>query len=349
MTALPTSLVGSYPQPDWLIDRERLGSQMPPRVRARELWRVDPQWLEEAQDDATLVAIRDQERAGLDVITDGEQRRESYSNRFATAIRGVDIDNPGSTIGRTGEPTPVPRISGPLQREAPVQVRDVEFLRANTDRTIKITVPGPFTMAQQAQNEHYEREEELACAFADVVREEIQDLFAAGADIVQLDEPWMEARPEAARRYGLETLQRALDGVDGTTVLHICFGYPLFVPDHPTGYQFLTELNGAPVDQISIETAQSKLDVSVLADLPDKTIILGVIALDSPEVESAETVEERIRRALPHKPLEQLVAAPDCGMKYLPRDAAFAKLQALVAGASAVRQAQNSREASSAP
>jgi 5-methyltetrahydropteroyltriglutamate--homocysteine methyltransferase len=346
---LPTSLVGSYPQPDWLIDRERLRSQMPPRVRARELWRIDSRWLEEAQDDATLVAIRDQERAGLDVITDGEQRRESYSNRFATAIRGVDIDNPGTTIGRTGEPTPVPRISGPLQREAPVQVRDVEFLRASTDRTIKITVPGPFTMAQQAQIEHYEREEELAFAFAAVVREEIADLFAAGADIVQLDEPWMEARPEAARRYGLETLQRALDGIDGTTVLHICFGYPLFVPDHPTGYQFLAELNGAPVDQISIETAQSHLDLEVLEELPDKTVILGVIALDSAEVETPETVTERIGRALPHKPLEQLVAAPDCGMKYLPRDAAFAKLESLVAGARAVRQGQNSREASSAP
>src|SRR3954453_4646254 len=270
---LPTSLVGSYPQPSWLIDRERLGSQMPPRVRARGLWRIDPQWLEEAQDDATLIAIRDQERAGLDVITDGEQRRESYSNRFATAIRGVDIDNPGSTIGRTGEPTPVPRISGPLQRETPVQVRDVEFLRAHTDRTIKITVPGPFTMAQQAQNEHYEREEELAFAFADVVREEVADLFGAGADIVQLDEPWMEARPEAARRYGLETVQRALDGIDGTTVLHICFGYPLFVPDHPTGYQFLAELAAAPADQISIETAQSGLDLEVLGELPGKTVL----------------------------------------------------------------------------
>jgi 5-methyltetrahydropteroyltriglutamate--homocysteine methyltransferase len=346
---LPTSLVGSYPQPDWLIDRERLRSQMPPRVRARELWRIDPRWLEEAQDDATLVAIRDQERAGLDVITDGEQRRESYSNRFATAIHGVDIDNPGTTIGRTGEPTPVPRISGPLRRTAPVQVRDVEFLRASTDRTIKITVPGPFTMAQQAQNEHYEREEELAFAFADVVRDEIADLFAAGADIVQLDEPWMEARPDAARRYGLETTARALDGIDGTTILHICFGYPLFVPDHPTGYEFLTELNAAPVDQISIETAQSKLDLTVLADLPDKTIVLGVIALDTADVESPETVAERIGRALAHKPLEQLVAAPDCGMKYLPREAAYAKLQSLVAGANAVRQRQNSREASSAP
>src|SRR3954462_7121268 len=284
-TILPTSLVGSYPQPSWLIDRERLRSQMPPRVRARELWRIDPQWLEEAQDDATLVAVRDQERAGLDVITDGEMRRESYSNRFATAIRGVDIDNPGTTIGRTGEPTPVPRVSGPLAREAPVQVRDVEFLRASTERTIKITVPGPFTMAQQAQNEHYERDEELAFAFADVVREEIADLFAAGADSVQLDEPWMEARPEAARRYGLQTLQRALDGIEGTTILHICFGYPLFVPEHPTGYQFLAELNAAPVDQISIETAQSKLELDVLEQLPDKTVILGVIALDTADVE----------------------------------------------------------------
>jgi 5-methyltetrahydropteroyltriglutamate--homocysteine methyltransferase len=338
-TILPTSLVGSYPQPDWLIDRERLRAVMPPRVRARELWRIEPQWLEEAQDDATLVAVRDQERAGLDVITDGEMRRESYSNRFATAIRGVDIDNPGSTIGRTGEPTPVPRISGPLHREGSVQVRDVQFLRAATDRTIKMTVPGPFTMAQQAQNEHYEREEDLAFAFADVVREEIAELFAAGADIVQLDEPWMEARPDAARRYGLETLQRALDGVQGTKTLHICFGYPLFVPDHPTGYQFLTELASSPVDQISIETAQSNLDVSVLSELGDKTVILGVIALDSPEVETPEVVAERIGRALVHKPVEQLVAAPDCGMKYLPRDAAYAKLESLVAGAKAVREA----------
>jgi 5-methyltetrahydropteroyltriglutamate--homocysteine methyltransferase len=285
------------------------------------------------------VAVRDQERAGLDVITDGEMRRESYSNRFATAIRGVDIDNPGTTIGRTGEPTPVPRISAPLHREGSVQVRDVRFLRAATDRTIKMTVPGPFTMAQQAQNEFYEREEDLAFAFADVVREEIVELFAAGADIVQLDEPWMEARPEAARRYGLETLHRALDGVEGTKVLHICFGYPLFVPDHPTGYQFLTELADAPVDQISIETAQSNLDVSVLSELGDKKVILGVIALDTPEVETPETVAERIRRALPHKPVEQLVAAPDCGMKYLPRNAAYAKLEALVAGAKAVREA----------
>jgi 5-methyltetrahydropteroyltriglutamate--homocysteine methyltransferase len=348
-STLPTSLVGSYPQPDWLIDRERLRSQMPPRVRARELWRIDPRWLQEAQDDATLIAVRDQERAGLDVITDGEQRRESYSNRFATAIRGVDIDNPGTTIGRTGEPTPVPRVSGPLAREAPVQVRDVEFLRASTERTIKITVPGPFTMAQQAQNEHYERDEELAFAFADVVRQEIADLFRAGADIVQLDEPWMEARPEAARRYGLQTLQRALDGIEGTTILHICFGYPLFVPDHPTGYRFLTELAAAPVDQISIETAQSGLDLEVLEALPGKTVVLGVIALDTADVESPATVAERIERALPHKPLEELVAAPDCGMKYLPRDPAFAKLQSLVAGARAVRQGQNSREASSAP
>jgi 5-methyltetrahydropteroyltriglutamate--homocysteine methyltransferase len=337
---IPTSLVGSYAQPEWLLDRDKLRGRFPPRLRARELWRVDPRFLEEAQDDATQLAILDQERAGLDVITDGEMRRESYSNRFATAIRGVDIDNPGTTIGRTGEPTPVPRISGPLHREGSIQVRDVQFLRAATDRTIKMTVPGPFTMAQQAQNEHYEREDDLAFAFADVVREEIVELFAAGADIVQLDEPWMEARPDAARRYGLETLQRALDGVQGTKTLHICFGYPLFVPDHPTGYHFLTELAEAPVDQISIETAQSNLDVSVLSDLGDKTVILGVIALDSPEVETPEIVAERIRRALPHKPVEQLVAAPDCGMKYLPRDSAYAKLEALVAGAKAVREAR---------
>jgi 5-methyltetrahydropteroyltriglutamate--homocysteine methyltransferase len=280
-----------------------------------------------------LVAIRDQERAGLDIVTDGEMRRESYSNRFATALAGVDLDNPGSTRDRRGGTVPVPRIVGPIRRREQVQVRDLEFLRANTDRLVKMTVPGPFTMAQQAQNDFYEHEEEVALAYADAVREEILDLFAAGADVVQLDEPWMEARPEPARRYGVQTVQRALDGVEGTTALHICFGYPSFVPDHRPSYEFLAELAAAPVDQISIETAQANLDVSVLEQLAGKTIILGVIALDTAEVETAETVAERIRRALPYKSAAQLIAAPDCGMKYLPRDAAFAKLQALVAGA----------------
>jgi len=334
---LPTSLVGSYPQPDWLIDRDALRERLPPRVRARELWRVDERWLEEAQNDATLVAIRDQERAGLDIVTDGEVRRESYSNRFATSLAGVDLENPGFTTGRTGKPTAVPRIVGPLRREAPICLDDLRFLKANTDRPVKLTLPGPFTMSQQAQDEFYGREEDLAFAYADAVREEITELFAAGADVVSLDEPWMEARPEPARRYGLETIQRALDGVSGTTGLHICFGYPAFVADHPPGYEFLTELAASPVDQISIETAQSRLDLSVLEALAGKTIILGVIALDTPDVESAETVAERIRRALPHKDATELIAAPDCGMKYLSREAAFGKLEALVAGARAVR------------
>ena len=337
MTLLPTSLVGSYPQPGWLIDREALQAHVPARIRARELWRVDPRYLQEAQDDATLVAIRDQERAGLDIVTDGEIRRESYSNRFATALHGVDVERPGTTLNRSGKPIAVPRITGPLRRDAPIGVDDLAFLRANTDRLVKATIPGPFTMAQQAQNDFYEHEEELALAYADVVREEMVDLFAAGADVVQLDEPWMESRHDQARRYALPTLERALDGVRGTTALHICFGYPAFVPDHPPAYAFLSELAASPVDQISIETAQSGLDLAVLDTLPRKTIVLGVLALDTAEVETPETVAQRIRRALSHKGPGELIAAPDCGMKYLPRDAAFAKLQALVAGAQLVR------------
>jgi 5-methyltetrahydropteroyltriglutamate--homocysteine methyltransferase len=326
-----TSLVGSYPQPDWLIDREKLRGRLPPRVRARDLWRVDPAYLQEAQDAATLVAIRDQERAGLDIVTDGEMRRESYSNYFVMGLEGVDVDQPGSVPDRNGNPMPVPRVTGPIRRRAPVLLRDVEFLRAHTDRRVKVTVPGPFTMAQQAVNEHYAREAEVAFAFADAVREEVAELFAAGADVVQLDEPWMEARSEQARAFGIETLQRALDGIQGTTALHICFGYPLFVPGHKRAYRFLPELAAAPVDQISIETAQAELDLEVLDELAGKTIILGVIALDTNEVESAETVAERIRRALPFT--QDVIAAPDCGMKYLTRAAAFGKLQALVAGA----------------
>jgi 5-methyltetrahydropteroyltriglutamate--homocysteine methyltransferase len=336
---LPTTLVGSYPQPDWLIDRDKLAARLPPRVRATDLWRIDPARLREAQEDATLVAIRDQERAGLDIVTDGEIRRESYSNRFALALDGIDADNPGSMPDRLGNPMPVPRISGPIRRREQVQVEDVRFLRANTDRTIKITVPGPFTMSQQAQDEHYGSERDRAFAFADAVREEVEDLFAAGADIVQLDEPWMEARLEQARSFGIETLGRALDGVRGTTALHICFGYPSFMGSgRAHRYQFLPDLAASPVDQISIETAQSELDLSVLEQLEGKTIILGVLALDTADVESAETVTERIRRALPHKSPGQLVVAPDCGMKYLPREAAFAKLQALVAAARTLRE-----------
>jgi 5-methyltetrahydropteroyltriglutamate--homocysteine methyltransferase len=334
---LPTSLVGSYARPDWLIDRERLRDRFPPRVRATELWRVDPQYLEQAQDDATLIAIRDQERAGLDIITDGEQRRESYSNRFATALAGVDIDNPGTALDRSGHPNPVPRVVGPIERMHAVQVRDVRFLRDNTSKPVKMTVPGPFTMSQQAQNDHYDDEGDMALDYAAAVHDEIADLFAAGADIVQIDEPYMQARPEKAREYGVAALRRALEGIDGTTAVHICFGYAAIIHGRPSAYSFLPELDAVPCDQVSIETAQSGIDTAVIAQLPGKRIILGVIDLDDMEVESADTVAERIRRALPYKTPSELVAAPDCGMKYLPRDVAFGKLESLAAGAARVR------------
>jgi 5-methyltetrahydropteroyltriglutamate--homocysteine methyltransferase len=334
---LPTSLVGSYAQPDWLIDRAKLAGRFPPRVRALELWRVAPEWLEEAQDDATVLAIRDQERAGLDLITDGEMRRESYSNRFATALEGVDIDNPGTALDRSGHPNPVPRVVGRIRRRHPVQLRDLEVLKANTAYPVKITVPGPFTMSQQAQNDFYPSEAEAALGYAEAVNEEIRDLHAAGADVVQIDEPYMQARPEKAREYGLAALARALDGVTGTTAVHICFGYAAIIHERPSGYSFLPELAAAPVDQISIETAQSNLDTAVLETLPGKTIILGVLDLSSHEVESPDTVADRIRRALPHVPPERIVVAPDCGLKYLPRDVAFGKMEAMVAGAALVR------------
>jgi len=333
----PTSLVGSYPQPDWLIDRKRLGDRFPPRVRARELWRVDPAFLAEAQRDATLLAIRAQEDAGLDILTDGEMRRESYSNRFATALAGVDVDNPGTALDRSGHPNPVPRVVGPVERMHPVQVRDVQFLRANTSKPIKVTVPGPFTMSQQAQNDYYESEAELSIAYAAAVNAELKDLFAAGADIVQIDEPYMQARPEKARAHGLAALQRALDGATGTTAVHVCFGYAAIIHERPSAYSFLPELAAAPCDQISIETGQSGLDTAVLGTLPGKTIILGVIDLDDVAVETPETIAARIRRALPQKRPTELVAAPDCGMKYLPRDSAYGKLESLVAGAAIVR------------
>jgi 5-methyltetrahydropteroyltriglutamate--homocysteine methyltransferase len=334
---LPTSLVGSYPQPDWLVDRENLRGRFPPRVRALELWRVDPKFLEEAQDDATLLAIRDQERAGVDIITDGEMRRESYSNRFATALEGVDIDNPGSALDRSGHPNPVPRIAGKIKRKHPVEVRDTEFLRANTDRKIKMTVPGPFTMSQQAQNDHYDHLADAAMDYAAAVNEEIKDLFAAGADYVQIDEPYMQARPEPAREYGLAALNRALDGVSGTTAVHICFGYAAIIHERPEGYSFLPEFHDCSCGQVSIETAQSHLDCKVLETLPEKTIILGVIDLEDMTVESPDQVAERIRRALPYKSASKIIVAPDCGMKYLPRDVAYAKLEAMVAGAAIVR------------
>ena len=313
-TLLPTSLVGSYAQPDWLIDREKLAGRFPPRVRASELWRVDPKWIEEAQDDATLLAIRDQERAGLDIITDGEMRRESYSNRFATALEGVDIDNPGTALDRSGHPNPVPRVTGKIRRRHPVQVRDVRFLRANTDRMVKATVPGPFTMSQQAQNDFYSSKEEMSLDYAAALNEEINDLFEGGADVVQIDDPYMQARPDEAREYGLSALNRALDGVKGKTAVHLCFGYAAIIHERPEGYSFLPELAGANVDQISIETAQSSLDCKVLETLRDKTIILGVIDLSTDEVETPEVVAGRVRRALPHVDPEKVVVAPDCGM-----------------------------------
>jgi 5-methyltetrahydropteroyltriglutamate--homocysteine methyltransferase len=328
-----------------LIDRQKLGHRMPPRTRAAELWRVEPEFLEQAQDDATILAIRAQELAGLDILTDGEMRRESYSNRFATALSGVDLDNPGTIVSRTGAEASVPRVTGKIQRLRPVEVRDLKFLRANTDRQIKITLPGPFTMSQQAQNDFYKSEEEMVLDYAAAVNAEIKDLFAAGADVVQLDEPWMEAHAEKARRFGLLGLKRALESVSGTTALHICFGYAAMVPGRPARYSFLEELADSPVQQISIETAQASLDTGVLAKLPGKTIILGVINLSKNEVETPETVAARIRRALPYVSPERLVAAPDCGMKYLPADSAFGKLKSLAAGAAIVRREVTGRAA----
>jgi 5-methyltetrahydropteroyltriglutamate--homocysteine methyltransferase len=337
-TLLPTSLVGSYPQPDWLIDRAQLSHQLPPRVRAAGLWRVAPEFLEQAQDDATLLAIRAQERAGLDIITDGEIRRESYSNRFATALEGIDLDHPAQVVARSGKLNLVPRVVAKIRRKHAVEVRDIQFLRANTDRRVKVTVPGPYTMSQQAHNDFYKSEEEMALDYAAAVNEEIKDLFAAGADIVQIDEPYMQAVPDKARQFGLTALNRALDGVRGETAVHLCFGYAAMVANRPSEYQFLSELAGARVNSISIETAQSSLDCSVLAKLPGKNIILGVLDLSTNEVETPEKVAARIRRALPYIGAERLVIAPDCGMKYLPEDVAFCKLKAMASGAGIVRK-----------
>jgi 5-methyltetrahydropteroyltriglutamate--homocysteine methyltransferase len=334
---IPTTVVGSYPQPDWLVDREQLRSRLPPRVRAREIWRVPDSFLEQAQDDATQLAIADMERAGVDIISDGEIRRESYSNRFATALDGFDIDHPGTAIDRTGHPNPVPRVVGPVRRTRPVEVRDLRFLREHTTRPIKITVPGPFTVTQQAQNDYYPDDRSLALAVADAINEEIRDLFAAGADVVQIDEPYLQARPEPARAYGVEVINRALEGITGTTALHMCFGYAAIVHDRPGQYAFLPELNACAARQISIEAAQPGLDLAVLRALPEKTVILGVLNLGDEQVETPQVVAGRIRDALRQIEPERLVVAPDCGMKYLPRDVAFAKLQAMVEGAKIVR------------
>ncbi len=333
----PTTLVGSYPQPEWLIDRAKLAGRFPPRVRVRDLWRVPEPYLAEAQDDATVLAIRAQEDVGLDIVTDGEIRRESYSNRFATALEGIDIDNPGTALDRSGHPNPVPRIVGRIRRKHPVQLEDLRFLKRHTRRTVKMTVPGPFTMAQQAQNDFYATDEEAAMDYAQAVNEEIRDLFAAGADIVQIDEPYMQARPEKARQYGLAALNRALDGVTGSTAVHICFGYAAIIHQRPSGYSFLPELAGCRCAQVSIETAQSGLDCAVLEKLPGKQILVGALDLSDMTVESPQTVAERVRRALRYVKPENVILAPDCGMKYLPREVAFGKLQALVTAAKMLR------------
>jgi 5-methyltetrahydropteroyltriglutamate--homocysteine methyltransferase len=334
----PCTIVGSYPQPDWLIDRQKLSKQFPPRTRAAELWRINRDFLSDAQDDATRLAILDQERAGLDIVSDGEIRRESYSNHFATALAGIDLDNPGKALDRSGEPVFVPRITGAIRRRHPVGVEDVKFLRHNTTRRIKFTVPGPFTMTQQAQNDFYETEAEAALAYAAAVNEEIRDLFEAGADVVQLDEPYMQARPDKAREYGLAALDRALQGITGKTCVHICFGYAALIHERPEGYSFLPELGNASCSQVSVETGQSGLACSVLESLSGKDILLGVLDLSSNDVETVETIKGRVRRALEHVPAEQILLAPDCGMKYLSREAAFGKLSAMVQAARELRQ-----------
>jgi 5-methyltetrahydropteroyltriglutamate--homocysteine methyltransferase len=335
---LPTTIVGSFPQPEWLIDRAKLAGRFPPRVRARELWRIPEAFLAEAQDDATRLAIRAQEEAGLDIITDGEIRRESYSNRFATALEGVDIDNPGSALDRSGHPNPVPRVVGRIRRKHPVEVEDLLFLKRHTKKQVKITVPGPFTMAQQAQIDFYGgSREHAAMDYAVAVNEEIRDLFAAGADVVQIDEPYMQARPEEARAFGLKALNQALEGVRGATAVHICFGYAAIIHARPSGYSFLPELSDCSCQQVSLETAQSKLDCAVLTGLAGKKIMLGVIDLSDPKAETPETVAARIRRALPYVKAQDVIVAPDCGMKYISRELAVAKLEAMVAGAALVR------------
>lgn len=341
-TLLPTTVVGSYVQPDWLVDRDNLKGRLPPRVRAKEMWKIPEDALQEAQDTATLAAIHDMEHAGIDIISDGEIRRESYSNRFATALGGIDIDKPGSAIDRTGHANPVPRIAGKIKRERAVELRDVEFLVANTDRMTKITIPGPFTMTQQAQNDHYASDEAAAMDYAEAVNAEIKALFAAGVDVVQLDEPYMQARAEKAQGYAVKAINHALDGVAGTTAVHLCFGYAHIVHDRPsTGYSFLPELEAAAVDQISIEAAQPDLDLAILNELPSKSIMLGVISLGDLAIETAETVADRIRRALDVLPPERVIVAPDCGMKYIARDVALRKLKAMADGAAIVRAEVN--------
>jgi 5-methyltetrahydropteroyltriglutamate--homocysteine methyltransferase len=336
---LPTTVVGSYPQPEWLVDRAMLSKSVP-RTRMHEMWRLPPEHLEEAQDDATIVAIRDMERAGIDIVTDGEIRRESYSNRFATALEGIDIDNPAVITSQSGHKTPVPRVVGAVRRAHPVELRDMEFLRRNTDRAAKITLPGPFTMSQQAKNEFYRDGEELAMAFAAAVNAEALDLQGAGADVIQLDEPWVRNNPELAKRYAVKAINRALAGITVPTVVHVCFGYAAVVPGStkPAGYSFLAELADSSAEQISIEAAQPKLDLGVLRDLSSKKIMLGVLDLGNPEIETVDLVAGRIRHALKYVAADRLIPAPDCGMKYMPRPIAFGKLKAMCEAAAMVRK-----------
>jgi len=340
---LPTTIVGSYPQPDWLIDRVRLKDRLPPRVRAKELWRMPEELLAVAQDDATVLAIHDQERAGVDIIGDGEMRRESYSNRLANALSGIDEEKPGSALDRTGNPNPVPRVAGPIRRLGPIEVQDVALLKRNTDHPIKITIPGPFTMTQQAQNDYYKDDEALATDYAAAVNQEIKDLHAAGCDVVQLDEPYLQARSDKAKHYAVKAINKALEGVTGKTALHICFGYSYVIDSHghdhkPNGYAYLRELEETNIDVISLEAAEPGLDPAVLKDLPNKTVMYGVIDMHNPEVETAQTVADRIRGALKYKSAEKIWVAPDCGMKYISREVAFGKLKAMVDGAKIVRR-----------
>lgn len=336
---LPTTVVGSYPQPDWLVDREMLSKSVP-RTRMTEIWRIPQAYLEQAQDDATVVAIRDLERAGIDIVTDGEIRRESYSNRFATALEGIDIENPAMIVSRSGQKTPVPRIVGKISRKGPVELRDMEFLRRNTDHAAKITLPGPFTMSQQAKNEFYKDDEELAMALAAAVNAEALELQKAGADVIQLDEPWVRQDPAAAKRYAVKAINRALQGITVPTAVHVCFGYAAVVPGEtkPTGYSFLAELADSTAEQISIEAAQPRLDLGVLADLSSKTIMLGVIDLGDPNIETASVIANRIRHGLKYVNANRLIPAPDCGMKYMPRHIAFGKLKAMCDAAAIVRK-----------
>lgn len=332
-----TAIVGSYPQPDWLVDRANLRNRPPPRAKAGDIWRVEARFLDQAQDDAAVLAIRDIESAGIDVVTDGEVRRESYSNRFATALEGMDSTNPATIIGRSGRPVEVPRVVGPVKRNGPVLLKEAEFLRKNTKKTAKVTIPGPFTMTQTAKDEYYRDEASLARDLADAVNQEAKEIKAAGIDVIQLDEPYLQVAPDKARQYAVEAINRAVEGIPGTRVLHTCFGYGYIIKNKPNGFPFLDELNGCKVEQLSLETAQPKLDPAMLERIPEKTIILGALDLGDPTVESAEAVAERLRKALKHVPAEKLMAGPDCGMKYLDRDSAYGKLRALAKGAEILR------------